>query len=710
MLWFLPLLYLAPVLSFLLPPVPHRVYVAPRSVFKRFFGENEPKKELPEVEIEKRRVEKAANSGALSPEELISEAKRLRYEASIRETELRLEKLRQAREMLKECESDRGDSADSRVEGSSGLDGGAVGIEDAGDCDIDTIEGAKRNIENLLRELSVNTKREGQEEEVGGESMREGSNETEVLACSDPIVNDASRTREGKVAANTTSPRSDAISEIFSAAYSDLPGFLKPFVGNLLLEDKYNATRNEKETNAEIQNILAEELEEVDEVLAASGIFGNATNATVLSLLDELSGFEGSQSDLEMMVSSTMPTSVTESLVSQEDLDLLQSRVLKPSTGWESQSKGEKVPGGWIIKGKWNGGVTFETIDKLLLSEQKSNFGDISVCYVVDPTPLTEDEIELGQEPSGVLYVTRKPVVKQSWLASVVTSFSLVSLAVFSLGGFALNDEVVRRLEVAQETTANVGWLLDLARPIFVAVAAQQAAKDIGRILVSISEDVKLTPPAIVPSFNFGILGSVVKCKTNANDRNALFDLGVVGPSIGIGVGILMLILGLFATSSAAGIELSSYPRLPVSFLRSSALAGGLVDAILGDVLGGPDPNAAIAIHPFAVAGYAGIVTSALSALPIGSTDGGRVSLSVFGRSGASVVNGLCLFTLLIAGFLGSDVLLYYGAVAAVAQRELEVPCRDEVTETSTGRVVYTILLGCFAAMALLPLPISTPF
>jgi len=268
----------------------------------------------------------------------------------------------------------------------------------------------------------------------------------------------------------------------------------------------------------------------------------------------------------------------------------------------------------------------------------------------------------------------------------------------------------MRRLDKAQETASNVGWLLDLSQPVFLAVAAQQAVKDAGRSIIASTENIKLTPPAIVPSLNFGLLGSLVKSKSNPKDRNALFDLGIVGPSIGIGVGVLMLVLGLVATSSAGVLELSTYPRLPVSFLRSSALAGGLVDAILGGVLGGPDPSAAVAVHPLAVAGYAGIVTSALSALPVGSTDGGRVGLAIFGRSGASVINGLCLFGLLIAGVLGSDVLLYYGAVAAVVQRELEVPCRDEVSEASTGRVVYAIILGCAAVMAILPLPITTPF
>lgn len=64
----------------------------------------------------------------------------------------------------------------------------------------------------------------------------------------------------------------------------------------------------------------------------------------------------------------------------------------------------------------------------------------------------------------------------------------------------------------------------------------------------------------------------------------------------------------------------SQLPSLPVELLKSSSLAGGMVEWLLGEgVLLSPDPTAVIRLHPFAIAGFVGLVSNALNLLPIGS-------------------------------------------------------------------------------------------
>ena len=64
----------------------------------------------------------------------------------------------------------------------------------------------------------------------------------------------------------------------------------------------------------------------------------------------------------------------------------------------------------------------------------------------------------------------------------------------------------------------------------------------------------------------------------------------------------------------------SQLPTLPIGLLRSSSLAGGMIEWLLGDgVLLSPDPSALIRLHPLAIAGFVGVVSNALSLLPIGS-------------------------------------------------------------------------------------------
>ena len=64
----------------------------------------------------------------------------------------------------------------------------------------------------------------------------------------------------------------------------------------------------------------------------------------------------------------------------------------------------------------------------------------------------------------------------------------------------------------------------------------------------------------------------------------------------------------------------SQLPSLPIQLVRSSSLAGGMVEWLLGDgALLSPDPTALIRLHPLAIAGFIGIVSNALNLLPLGS-------------------------------------------------------------------------------------------
>ena len=61
-------------------------------------------------------------------------------------------------------------------------------------------------------------------------------------------------------------------------------------------------------------------------------------------------------------------------------------------------------------------------------------------------------------------------------------------------------------------------------------------------------------------------------------------------------------------------------PCLPIEMIRSSSLGGGMIEWLLGDgLLTSPDPNALVRLHPLAIAGFVGILSNALSLLPIGS-------------------------------------------------------------------------------------------
>ncbi len=141
---------------------------------------------------------------------------------------------------------------------------------------------------------------------------------------------------------------------------------------------------------------------------------------------------------------------------------------------------------------------------------------------------------------------------------------------------------------------------------------------------------------------------------------------------------------------------------------RSSTLGGGIIEYLLGDgLLNTPNPEDTIKLHPYAIAGFGGLMTNALSLLPIGNTDGGRISLAFFGRSFSRVVQGFTLLILAISGIFGADelnILLCYALFAQFWQREAEIPCRSEVDELDSLRGLIAIGMSIFVVLTLVPL------
>lgn len=189
----------------------------------------------------------------------------------------------------------------------------------------------------------------------------------------------------------------------------------------------------------------------------------------------------------------------------------------------------------------------------------------------------------------------------------------------------------------------------------------------------------------------------------------SLFDFAMAGPLLGTitSLGLLYVGLGMTAFTDAASLE--QLPSVPVSLLRSSTLASGIIEYLLGDgLLNSPDPTTSLVkLHPLAIAGFAGLMTNALSLLPIGNTDGGRISLSFFGRSFSRVVQGTAILVLALCGLFGGDesgIFISYALYCQFFQKEAEIPCRNEVDELDSVRGLVAIAMSVVVVLTLFPL------
>jgi membrane-associated protease RseP (regulator of RpoE activity) len=201
-------------------------------------------------------------------------------------------------------------------------------------------------------------------------------------------------------------------------------------------------------------------------------------------------------------------------------------------------------------------------------------------------------------------------------------------------------------------------------------------------------------------------MSSITRLRTSPKNREELMDFALAGPWAGIAASSIALMMGLDLTIGASPESAAYFPALPTSFLQASSLIASVVDSALpnSNILAtGIDPATPVYLHPLAIAGYAGLMLNALNLTPFGRTDGGRIALSMFGRSGAQILSLITLITLLLAGFVGNDSFLTYFLFVSFFQGELEIPMRDESDPIDASRIVLGLVTAAFVLLTLIP-------
>ena len=187
-----------------------------------------------------------------------------------------------------------------------------------------------------------------------------------------------------------------------------------------------------------------------------------------------------------------------------------------------------------------------------------------------------------------------------------------------------------------------------------------------------------------------------------------MFDFAMAGPLAGLLVSLALLVAGMEISTSMDLAAANQLPAFPAAMLKTSTLGGGIIDFFVGKgALMSSSPEAVFSLHPFAIAGFAGILSNALALLPLGNTDGGRVSQVMFGRRGAYLVSIITTLLLCVVGLVGLDeqrIFLVYTLFAMIWQREPESPALNEVDELDFPRGLLGIAASIVVFLTLLPM------
>jgi len=409
------------------------------------------------------------------------------------------------------------------------------------------------------------------------------------------------------------------------------------------------------------------------------------------------------------LFSRTVQDAPEEILPTAEDANVVFELLDRSFMATEKPIKGN---GGYIIKGKNKRKTTNELLDYVDGKLTKAN-PQWKEKFQVGLVEIYSDSAEELFEDALLITPNMFTPLTPRALSGGTTLIALFSSFVFCIDSFSSNEVVMTKLKEASEIATAGGvidltWFNGLLVPILVTLGAAQGLHEAAHLLVAWSKQVKLTSPTILPSQALPYLSFQNRLKTSPRGYTDLFDIAFVGPIAGLSVSFIALLYGLQLTTTVDSEMAQLLPSMPVGYLTQSTLGGTIVDLVLGGgdgILINQDAATQVPLHPIAVAGFFGLIIHALDLVPIGSTDGGRMSQAVLGRVWHLTFSSFIFFVLFITSFTSdNNILLGFLFIYSFTQRDMEIPCRNEIDKAELPRAVAALVSWILAALILVPL------
>lgn len=246
--------------------------------------------------------------------------------------------------------------------------------------------------------------------------------------------------------------------------------------------------------------------------------------------------------------------------------------------------------------------------------------------------------------------------------------------------------------------------------PYGLAIMTILGIHEMGHYLTARFYQIRTTLPYFIPvPFFIGTLGAFIQMRSLPPHRKALFDVSIAGPLAGFIVTLPLLIWGL-AHSALVPLSdksgLLNFNALDPSFSLLLALLSKLA---LGNAL---TSTQAIDLHPVAVAGYIGLIVTALNLMPVGQLDGGHIVHAMFGQRQATVIGQVARTLLLIAALMPwivgvsiipRDFLLW--AFLLFLMPIIDEPALNDISELDNRRDLLGLLALGLLIIIILPAP-----
>jgi membrane-associated protease RseP (regulator of RpoE activity) len=257
--------------------------------------------------------------------------------------------------------------------------------------------------------------------------------------------------------------------------------------------------------------------------------------------------------------------------------------------------------------------------------------------------------------------------------------------------------------------------------PFAVSLLGILLAHEFGHYFVTRYHKTAATLPYFIPFPSLlGTLGAVIVWKELPRNKRILFDVGIAGPLAGLIVAIPVVLYGLFLSKTGpieptpgAFIEGNSLLYLLAKYLvfgrllPAPASYGALSPALywlkffftgMPFPMGGTD----VFISPVAMAGWAGLLVTALNLIPAGQLDGGHVMGVLFGKK-LKYALPVILVLMGILGFFWNGWWLWMALLFLFGRQSAEP--LDQITELDPGRRALAIFMIFVFILVFMPVP-----
>ena len=278
---------------------------------------------------------------------------------------------------------------------------------------------------------------------------------------------------------------------------------------------------------------------------------------------------------------------------------------------------------------------------------------DLVKSYGLTPLFRTED----GKQ---VIYLVRTPVIPKP-TARIYINVILFVLTVFSimLMGVDIPPEFIPA-DCSYPFTLLLKYIFS-GWPFALSMMGILFAHEMGHYVACRIYGVPATLPFFIPApliSPLGTLGAFIAMRGIPKNKRILFDVGVAGPIAGLVIAIPVLFIGL-SLSSLGPIE--QLQGCSSGFLEGNSIFYLFAKyAVFGKLLpepvsfgglsltlywiryflsGQPTPfnGLDVQLHSVALAGWAGLLVTALNLVPVGTLDGGHVAYGLFGEKARKI-------------------------------------------------------------------------